>query len=369
MNGIFLALILVVAVVVLWQILQSARTRRKEDLLEGHLSEVRRDVQQLAGQAQSVTQQMGQLTQQVAQQLANVNASLQKGVTDSAQIAAKAQEAMSGELKSSQAMLGRIQQQLGEFQELGRGMSQATQTLQTVLGGAKTRGILGEVTLERMLEDTLARKLYEMQYRFSTGEVADAIIRFDDKILVIDSKFPLEDYRRLEAEGEDARRGFFQAVRGHADSIARKYILPNEGSLDFAFMFVPSESVYYEIFRTEDAKGVRLDEYCRSRRVVPASPNSLYSYLSVVMMAMRGMQIAENAKHLLEGLAGLQRQLATLHEVHERLGTHLRNAQQNYVEAERRLERAEATLEQMAQGALPEPALFPELEAESKELL
>jgi DNA recombination protein RmuC len=365
MNGLLLGIIVVLALLVLWQILQAVWTRREQT----QLGEVRSSVQQLAGQTQNVTQQMGQLIQQVAQQLANVNASLQKGVTDSAQIAAKAQEAVSGELRSSQALLSRIQQQLGEFQELGRGMSQATQTLQNVLGGAKTRGILGEVTLERMLEDTLPGKLFVMQYRFSTGEVADAVVKFDDKLLVIDSKFPLDDYRRLETGGEEARRSFFQAVRGHADSIARKYILPNEGTLDIAFMFVPSESVYYELLRTEDAKGARLDEYCRTKRVIPTSPNSLYSYLSVVMMAMRGMQIAENAKRLLEGLAGLQRQLATLHEVHERLGTHLRNAQQNYAETERRLERAEATLEQMAQGSLPEAPPFAEREAQSKDLL
>lgn len=362
MNGIFLALILVVAAVVLWQILQSTRTRRKEDLLEGHLSEVRRDVQQLAGQAQSVTQQMGQLTQQVAQQLANVNASLQKGVTDSAQIAAKAQEAMSGELKSSQAMLGRIQQQLGEFQELGRGMSKATQELETVLGGAKSRGLLGELALERLLEDCLPVANYTLQYRFSTGETADAVIHWGDKRLAVDSKFPLDDFRRLATEGEPARRGFAYAVRGHAEAISKKYIVPGEDTLDIALMFVPSENVYYELLMTDDGKGQPLQQYCRNIGVVPVSPNTLYAYLRIILMGLQGMQIEENAKRLRANLAGLQKQLNTFEDVFQKLGTHLKNANLSYSEAELRLGRAETTLAQMIEGASPDQAALPAAE-------
>src|SRR5215470_19122813 len=124
-------------------------------------------------------------------------------------------------------MLGQFQRQLGEFQEAGRGMSQATQTLQDILGGAKSRGSLGEITLERLLEDSLPSSQYAMQHRFSSGEIADAVVFLRDaKCLAIDSKFPLDAYRRIPAEGNDARRAFALAVRGHADSIARKYIVP-----------------------------------------------------------------------------------------------------------------------------------------------
>jgi len=121
-------------------------------------------------------------------------------------------------------------------------------------------------------------------------------------------------------------------------------------------MFVPSEGVYYELLMTEDPKHGRLDEYCRSKRVFPVSPNTFYACLSAIAVSLRGQQIEENARHLFAGLAGLQKQLESFAEVYDKLGTHLRNAQRNYEEADGKLNRARNSLEQMSQGALPEPA-------------
>src|SRR5207248_5823654 len=145
--------------------------------------------------------------------------------------------------------------------------SQAAQTIEGILGGAKSRGSLGEITLERLLEDSLPSGLYATQYRFSSGEAADAVIFLrDKKLMAIDSKFPLDAYRRIATEGDEARRALATAVKGHADAIAKKYIVPEEGTLDLALMFVPSESVYYELLMTADAKGQPLDAYCREKR-------------------------------------------------------------------------------------------------------
>lgn len=365
MNASLVVLIVVAAALVLWQIRQSLRERRKEEQLNAQMGDLRRDLQLLAGQTQSFTQQMGQLGQHVTQQLTGVTKALQDGVTSSAQIAAKGQDSIRSELKNSQEMIGQVQRQLGEFQELGRGMAQAQQALESIMGGTKTRGLLGELTLERLLEDCLPQANYTLQYRFSTGETADAVIRFRDKLLAVDSKFPLDDFRRLAKEGDPARRAFAQAVRGHADAIAKKYIVPNEGTLDIALMFVPSESVYYELLMTEDGKGP-LDEHCRSKRVFAVSPNTLYAHLRVIMMGLRGMQIEENAKKLYASLAGLHKQLETFQDVYEKLGTHLKNAQQSYADADRRLDRAHTALEQMVQGAAPEAAALPAGDAESK---
>jgi len=367
MNGLLLALILVVAALVLWQILQSSQGRRKEGQLDTEVGELRRDVQLMAGQAQRFTQQMGQLSQQVAQQLAGVTKALQDGVTSSAGIAAQAQTAMSTELKNSRETLGQIQKQLGEVQQAGRDMAEATQTLENILGGAKTRGLLGELTLERLLEDCLPQANYTLQHRFSTGETADAVVRFRDKLLAVDSKFPLDDFRRIAAEGEPARRAFAQAVRGHADAISKKYIVPNEGTLDIAMMFVPSESVYYELLMTEDGKGP-LDEYCRGKSVFAVSPNTLYAHLRVITMGLRGMQIEENAKKLHASMAGLHKQLSTFQEVFDKVGIHLKNAQQSYGDADRRLERAQNAIHQMVQGASPETPALPAGEPENKSL-
>jgi DNA recombination protein RmuC len=175
-------------------------------------------------------------------------------------------------------------------------------------------------------------------------------------MLSIDSKFPLEAYRRLAESGDDARREFSLAVRKHADTIAEKYILPDEHTFDYALMFVPSEGVYYELLMTEDAKYGRLDEYCRGKRVFPVSPNTFYACLSAVAISLQGQKIEENARHLMAGLAGLKKQFEIFAEVYEKLGSHLRHAQQTYEEADSRLNRARNSLELLSQGALPDAA-------------
>ncbi len=320
----------------------------------------------LASQTQAVTAQMQQFTQSVTQQLGQVTQVLQSGVASAGQLTAEAQKAMAAQLQASTETVGNLRQELGEVQQAGRDLAGAAHTIQMVLGGARTRGSLGEVALERLLADTLPQGTYESQYRFSSGEAVDAAVRFRDKLLPIDSKFPLEAYQRIADKGEEARKEFAQAVRAHADSIAKKYIVPQEGTLEIALMFVPSESVYYELLMTADSKGVALDAYCRSKSVIPVSPNTLYAHLNVILMGLRGMQIEENARQLLGRLAGLKKQFDTFAEIYEKLGTHLRNAQQNYADADSKLERAQAALEQMAQGALPEsPAKS--LEAAAKE--
>jgi DNA recombination protein RmuC len=291
----------------------------------------------------------------VTQQLGQVRQELQTGIASSGQLASDAQKEVARRLQSSTDALVQMSQKIGEVQRTSQDLSQAAQTLQSVLGGAKTRGTLGEVTLERLLGDALPRSAYEMQYRFaSTGAVVDAIVRGGERVLPVDSKFPLEAYRRLAAEGDAARREFSTAVRKHADCIAEKYILPEEHTLDYALMFVPSEGVFYELLRTEDPKSGLLDEYCRSKRVFPVSPNTFYAYLSAIAVSLQGQKIEENARHLLANLAGLRKQMDSFADVYEKLGTHLRHAQQSYEEADSRLGRARNSVEQMSQGVLPE---------------
>jgi DNA recombination protein RmuC len=331
---------------------------------EMQLTALRQEMQgTVAAQVQSVTTQVGQLTQSVTQQLGQVRQELQAGVASSGQLAMQAQHEVATRLEASTETLRQLTQQIGEVQQASHELSVASQTLQTILGGAKTRGILGEVALERMLEDALPRAAFETQYRFSTGDIVDAIVRVGERILPIDSKFPLDAYRRLVDSGEDSRKEFALAVRKHADSIAAKYILQDELTLDFALMFIPSEGVYYELLQTEDGKYGRLDEYCRSKKVIPVSPNTCYAQLCVIAMSLRGMRVEENARKLMANLGSLEKQLDGFSEVYQKLGTHLRNAGQSYEQADEKLQRARGSLEQMAQGALPEAAA-PALEAD-----
>jgi DNA recombination protein RmuC len=382
MNAVLIGVAIFVAALVLWLVLQSSQGQKKNAVLEGQLSELRRELQIIAtSQAQSAGK-VDAIGQSVTQRLDSVSKALQDGVKDSANISAQSQTAVRDEIKNTREMMERIQKQLGEVQLAGQHMSQTAQTLETILGGAKSRGTLGEVTLERLLEDALPRERYQRQYRFSSGEAADVVIFLRDKMLPIDSKFPLDAFRRMgepsstqgsgqvTAQGDEARRAFVTAVKGHADAIAKKYVLPNEGTLGIALMFVPSESVYYELLMTADAKSMLLDEYCRSKNVIAVSPNTLYAHLQVILMGLQGMQIEENAKRLHASLAGLQKQMENFTDAFGKLGTHLKNAQQSYGEADKRFEKAQDSLGEML-GASPGNAALndaqdaPSLPAES----
>lgn len=362
MNGILIAATIVAAFAVLWLVLQSLQGRQKKEVMESQMNELRRDLQTIANSQAKTTGQLETIAKNVAQRLDSFTPTLQEAIKNSAQITGQltsdAQARMAGELKNAREQISEIQRQLGGVQQASTQLSQAAQTIEGILGGAKSRGSLGEVTLERLLEDSLPPGLYATQYRFSSGEAADAVIFLrDKKLMAIDSKFPLDAYRRIATEGDEARRAFVTAVKGHADAIAKKYIVPEEGTLDLALMFVPSETVYYELLMSVDGKGQPLDAYCRERQVIAVSPNTLYAHLCVIAMGLRGMQTEENVRRLLGSLSGLEKQLEKFAEKFGVLGTHLKNAAQSYGEGDKLLEKTQDGLHGMLAPAPVEPLL------------
>src|SRR5438552_3578736 len=236
----------VILVLVIWLALQNLQSRQKSGAIESQMNELRRDLQTIATSQALSTGQLETIAKGVAQRLDSVAPALQDAIKNSAQITGQmtsdAQTKMADELKNTRDQIVQIQRQLGEVQQAGKQMSQTAQTLEGILGGAKSRGSLGEVTLERLLEDSLPSSQYAMQYRFSSGEAADAVIKLrDKKLMAIDSKFPLDAYRRITTEGEEARRACAVAVNGHAAAISKKHIVRDESRLDLALIFVPSE--------------------------------------------------------------------------------------------------------------------------------
>jgi DNA recombination protein RmuC len=346
---------------VVWVLVQNTQDQKKNEVLEAQMNELRRDLLGLStAQAQS-SAKMETIANTVASRLEAVTTAVQQGAKDSAeitsQITSQAQTAMSNELKNTREQITQIQQQLGQVQESGHLMHDAATRLENILGGTKSRGNFGETTLERLLEDCLTPTQYTQQYRFRSGEAADAVIHLrDKKIMAIDSKFPLDAFQRLETEGDQAKKDFVNAVKLHADSIAKKYIVPDEDTLDLALMFVPSEAVYYELLRSTDTRGIAVDAYCRTKKIVPVSPNTLYAHLSVIAMGLRGMQIEENAKRLSANLAGMRKQLDTFSESFDKIGTHLKNAQQSYSEADKRFDKASNSLDNLLSTGDAPPA-------------
>ncbi len=246
-------------------------------------------------------------------------------------------------LTSTTGVLGQVQKDLGalseaakQIQEMGKEMTM----LQNILLSPKSRGSLGELLLEHLLEDSLPKEHYASQHRFQDGKIVDAVIRLQDGLIPIDSKFPLDNYIKLvnveaESERKRLRSRFLSDLTGHVDSVA-SYIRPDEGTLELALMYIPSEGIYYELFvREGDSDGLDIHEYCRNKRVMPVSPSSFYAYLTAIAMGLRGLRIEQTTKAIQGSLARLGSDFSLLQRDLTTLGAHLRNANNKYDDVRR----------------------------------
>jgi DNA recombination protein RmuC len=264
--------------------------------------------------------------------------------------------------------LAEVREQLAELVAAARsldGLDEAVGDLRRVLAVPKLRGALGELWLEELLRDALPPGHVELQYRFRSGERVDAVVRLRDRLVPVDAKFPLDAWQRvLAAEGTEAdreRRAFLRAVRARVDEIADKYVRPDEGTTDFAIMYVPAEGVFYEaILRDEpgDAAETTL-EYARRRHVLVASPHTLWAYLGAVAHGLRGVVLEAREREVLDALAGLQRDVMAYFDAAEVARRHLGNAVRQFEEAERlgyRLQDRMGALLEAGPPPRPEPA-------------
>jgi DNA recombination protein RmuC len=221
--------------------------------------------------------------------------------------------------------------------------------LEQALRPPKARGGFGELLLENLLRDRLAPDAYSMQHTFSTGDRVDAVIHVD-KLVPVDSKFPLDNFELMLAAEDDAQRqlhekAFARDVKGHIDAIAAKYILPAEGTFDFALMYLPAEAIYYELVC---GKTGQLLSYAHEKRVFPVSATTFTAYLQVIAMGLKGLQIEQTAHEVMAYCAALQKDFGKFREDFELVGTHLSRAQSKYAESDKRLDRFETRLERAA---------------------
>ncbi len=228
--------------------------------------------------------------------------------------------------------------------------------LQQVLRPPKARGGFGELLLGNLLRDRLPPQAYELQYGFKSGERVDAVVRAD-KLAPVDAKFPLDNFERLVDAQEDSQRelyekAFARDVKGHIDAIASKYIRPDEGTYDFAFMYLPSEAIYYELVC---GKTGALLAYAHDKRVLPVSPTTLTAYLQVVLLGLKGLQIEQHAQEVMAYCAQLQKDFGRFKEDFDLVGKHLGNAQNKFTDAEKRLDKFETKLERASESQAVEP--------------
>src|SRR5436190_17726768 len=229
--------------------------------------------------------------------------------------------------------------------------------LQQVLRPPKARGGFGELLLGNLLRDRLPAEAYSLQYGFKNGERVDAVIRVD-RLAPIDAKFPLDNFERLVDAQENSERelhekAFSRDVKGHVDAIAAKYIRPDEGTYDFAFMYLPSEAIYYELVC---GKTGALLSYAHEKRVLPVSPTTLTAYLQVVLLGLKGLQIEQHAHEVMAYCAQLQKDFSKFKDDFDLVGKHLGNAQSKFTDAEKRLDKFETKLERASESQEVEAA-------------
>jgi len=315
---------------------------RTVEVMQKQMEEIRGSITRLYADNQNILQKVNtDFTQTIQDLNKNTNSRLDN--------AAKA-------IKDVYGRLGEVQQSTKQVNDVAKDIA----SLQEILKAPKIRGGMGEFFLSDLLKQILPPSRYELQHRFKSREAVDAVILLKDGMVPVDSKFPLENFRKIvEADDEDAklnaRKQFIRDVKKHIDAIRQKYILPDEGTFDFALMYIPAENVYYEVI----IKDENLDEdksvfkYAIDNKVIPVSPNSFYGYLQTILLGLRGMRIEEQAQEILQNIARLEGDFSRILEDFQKMGTHLKNLSGSYDSTEKRLSKFEDKLASLEHK--PEP--------------
>ena len=339
------------------------------EVLERQLESARAESRD--GQA-ALQKEMSGLQLALAQELKAVSREVSHQLQEGMKLVQSGQTAVGERLDRAATVVGEVQGSLGKLAEATQRVAEVgrdLQGLERILKSPKIRGGLGETLLAELLAQMLPREHYELQYGFKSGEKVDAVIRIGPGLVPVDAKFPLENFRRMVEESDEERRQSFRKAFGRdvklrIEEIAKKYILPDEDTYDFALMYVPAENVYYEtIVKDDSSEDESIATYALSRRVVPVSPNSLYAYLQVIILGLRGLRIEANAREIQNDLIRLGGDIDRVREHFDKVRTHLGNAQKQFEEADRDLGRFEAKLEavegKVVERRLPEAGASP----------
>jgi len=335
------AVVLLIVIVVVLMRRPRARDSSGVALLQQQLDALRQQTATaLEANSRAVTQAADNLTGQMNARLAELD---RKMADNTGQVSARLDSA-TRIVQEVGAGLGEVKQAATQIRDIGKDIS----SLQDILRAPKLRGEIGELFLEDLLRQVVPTS-YEVQHPFKSGEKVDAVVRLGNKLIPIDSKFPLESFKRLLAAADDparraCRRQFAQDVRKHVDAIAAKYIRPDEGTFDFALMYIMAENVYYETVIRPGPDEESIGSYAVSRHVVPVSPNTLYANLQTIALGLRGFQVEKQATMILEHLSRLQSDFSRFHEEFEVLGSHLKNARNKYDDAAKKLDHLEDKL-------------------------
>ncbi len=302
----------------------------------------------------------------VSDNLARINNDVAAHLKDSLRLINEAHHTLGSRLDNATQAVSHVRQHLGKLEESQRRLYEVGRdiaTLQDLLRAPKIRGGIGEFILEDLLKQVIPPGYYSLQYQFKSKERVDAAIRFGAGLVPVDAKFPLENFKKMSSSHEDQeyrahKKRFVNDVKIHIKKIADKYILPDEGTFDFALMYIPAENVYYEIIvkdeTSEDTRG--LFQYALDHKVIPVSPNSFYAYLRVILLGLRGMAVEKGAQEILANLGRIRGDVGRFAQDFGKIGRHLDNARGSYGESEKRLIRLQDKLQGIELPAIEEIA-------------
>jgi DNA recombination protein RmuC len=290
--------------------------------------------------------QLAERTAEVDRRLAGLSETVDRRLSDLDQKVDRRLESASKTTTAIHERLGKVDAAAVQMLERAKDLARLEQALRP----PKARGGFGELLLENLLRDRLPASAYTIQYTFDSGARVDAVVHVG-QLIPVDSKFPLDNFERVVgADSDDERqlheKAFARDVRNHVDAIATKYIRPEEGTYDFAFMYIPTESVYYEL---ACGKTSAVLQYAHDRRVFPVSPSTFVAYLQVIALGLRGMQIEQHAHEVMAYVSELGKDFDRFVDDFETVGTHLGHAQKKYADADKRLDKFAAKLERASE--------------------
>lgn len=311
--------------------------------------------QQLENSLSRQDSRLAQINQQLTDAIQNLTININDRLGQNQLLSQQMQNSMAERLESAGKTIADLKGQLGQLDRATQNIAQVgseVKKLQDILQRPTTRGGLGEWLLENLLRDVLPRHHYIIQHQFKNGSKVDALVKLAHGYVAIDAKFPLPSFQGMLEEKEESarkklRRAFLRDVCQRIDEIADKYILPEEGTLDFALMYVPAENVYYETIVKLDDKEPDIGSYGRERKVIPVSPNTLYGYLMVIAVGLKGLQIEENAQVIRRQLSQFAGDMQLFINEFALLGRHINNAKNKYDETGKKLDVFHTRLQQI----------------------
>jgi len=289
-------------------------------------------------------------------------------------------KSMQVQFQQSTKIIQDVTERLTKLDETNRqvmGFADQLKGLQDILRNPKQRGVLGEYYLETVLKNVLPPGSYQMQYGFQDGSMVDAVVFIKDKVVPVDSKFSLENYERILATNDPAERErlekvFKQDLKTRIDETS-KYIKPGENTMDFAFMFIPSEAIYYDLLINKvgavQVSTQDLIEYAfKEKHVIIVSPTSFLAYLQTVLQGLRALQIEESAKDIQKNVEALKKHLTNYDEYVKKMGTQLGTLVGTYNTGYKELKKIDKDIVRIVGGeAAIEPMILEKPSAEEDE--